>query len=405
MKKNSKSATKENNKKHLDLIAGLVKEMKLDSKAGSNGTTITSLNVVIYFDSVSEKYCILSLKTGKDIFSTKALGQVGNYIEKNLLKKEVVKVADAKVISETKKSDKKKSKKEKAPLTRKSNRAITVPVEEVKINKKDLLAEATHPVELVQIKDMRDKLIEGFQGVYDKQLKQVVSVVSDSYNLLPNKDVVDPVLDFLEKQKVKYTFDRFSYVTPQRMRLHFTFPDLKIKDDTKEGILASIFLHNSYNSTEAYKMIAGGVRQVCSNGMVIGTVVSKLRVIHQSNEIQTIALANLESVFNGFYNNTKLVETRIQELIKQKTTVKTLMEISKKVEVRIFSDVCRQLGLMTEEDKNGAASSILADLNPNQVLAQNMWLVYNMFTQYISHQTLQRYRLEYLSVVSKFFGI
>lgn len=403
----SKSATKENNKKNFDLIVDLVKSLKLEHTVKANSVTIQG-NLSAYFDSAVNKYCLLSLKTGEDVFSTKAVGGLGTYLEKNLINKTPDNVADKKEETKTEKKSEqaRKVKTETEDKTgRVGNRAEVKEVESVKVVKKDLLEAATHPVELVEIQDHRSKAIKGYQGVFDKTNKEVVSVVSETYNLLPNKSVIDPVLTFLEKQKIKYSFDRFSYVTPQRMRLHFTFPELKIKDDSKEGILASIFLHNSYNSTEAYKMLAGGVRQVCSNGLIIGTIMSKLRVIHQASEIEAVALANLESVFNGFYNNTKLVEARIKEMIQEKATVKTLIDISKKVETRIFSDVMRQLGLMTEDDANGQARAIVADLNPKQVLTQNIYNVYNMFTQYISHQTLQRYRLEYLQVVSKHFGL
>lgn len=356
-----------------------------------NKTTlsITSYNnksYLAYYDSKSSAYCLLDEASGNEIFSSKNIAKFGTFIETTLVRQQT---KPAKEITTTKKPNIAKMKPE--------NR-------DEKINAEALIKLASEPVELVELK--HDKIpIEGYRGVLNTKRGKVVSVVSDSYRLLPNKVVLDPVLNYLEKKNINYTLDRFSYVTEQRMQIHFTFPDIKIKDDTKEGILGGMFLHNSYNSTESYRMLAGGIRQVCSNGLILGNVLSKIRIIHQAKNIQEIAVANLEAVFDGFYNNTDKIEQTIKNMITEKATVKLLIEASKKVELRIIAHVMRELGLLEEEEHNAKVPAILADLNPKQVLKQNVYQVYNLFTRFISHQTLQRYRLEYLNAVSKFFGL
>jgi len=276
---------------------------------------------------------------------------------------------------------------------------------EEKVNGSSLIKIASQPVELITLKDAKNHLVKGFMGVYNISEKEVVSVVSDTYKLLPNKQIIDPVLNFLEKENVKYYFDRFSWVSERRMRLHFTFPDFKIKDDTKEGIISSVFLHNSYDMIESFRMEVGAMRQVCSNGMVIGKLLKRIKVVHRAENIQEISVAHINSIINGFWDNNVAIEAYIKQMVAEKVTMKFLAKLSTKVEGKIFSHLMKSVGLVDADTKNRDVVRNIKDFDPNQIIGQNQWQVYNILTQYVSHITLQRYRLDYLRRISRFFGL
>lgn len=268
-----------------------------------------------------------------------------------------------------------------------------------------LLKQATQPVELIQLKDIKGSLVEGYRGIKNQTLKKVVSVVSDKYELLPNKTILDPVLDHLSKSGMKWTFDRFSYVSEKRMRIHFTFHDFKIKDDTKEGIVTSIFLHNSYDAIESYKMDGGMMRLICSNGMVAHRTLKRVKFVHKSSNLAETAIANIQALLEGFHNSQPLIEAKIKEMISQKVTVQSLVKLSTKIEAKIFAHLMKTIGLADADERNRNTVRMIKDLDPNQIVAQNQWVVFNILTQYISHITLQRYRLDYIRRVSNYFGL
>ena len=268
-----------------------------------------------------------------------------------------------------------------------------------------LIKRANAPVSLCNIKDTHNQLVKGYMGVYNEREDRVVSIVSDEYKLLPNKLILDPVLEFLDKKNVRYKLDRFSYVTDQRMRVHFTFPDIKIKDDTKDGILSSMFLHNSYNMLEAFKLISGAMRLICTNGMVVGTVLKKIKVIHQAASIQEIAAVNVDSILRGFYDNVPLIEKRIRELRSGHATVKFIAELLGKFDARTASFVFRQLGMMHEQDKNELAKDVMQEMTESMAKKIQLWRLYNIMTNFVSHHILNRYRIEYLQRISKSFAL
>lgn len=277
--------------------------------------------------------------------------------------------------------------------------------EEKEMTANSLIKRASAPVSLCNIKDTHNQLVKGYMGVFNERENKVVSVVSDEYKLLPNKLVLDPVLEFLDKKRVKYKLDRFSFVTDQRMRVHFTFPDIRIKDDTKDGILSSMFLHNSYNMLEAFRMTSGAMRLVCSNGMVVGTVLKKIKIIHQAHHIQDIATVNIESVLKGFYDNVPLIEKRIRELRDGHATVKFMQDVLSKFDMRTASYIFRELGLMHEEDKNELAKEVMGEMTEKMAKQIQLWQLYNILTKFVSHQILNRYRVDYLQRISKLFEL
>lgn len=266
------------------------------------------------------------------------------------------------------------------------------------------LNQASQPVRFVTIKDHKNVSIKDYKGVYNSSIRKVVSVVSETYTLLPNKSVIDPVLNFLEKEKIKYIFDRFSYVTDRRMRIHFTFPDFKIKDDTDEGIMSSIFMHNSYDMMESHRFNIGAMRQICSNGMTVERIIKRTKFVHRSADLEEKAVANVVSILKGFDKNKMLVEQYIQQLIETKVTVKFLAGIATKMEAKIFAHLMKTIGLCDADEGNRTIVRDVKDMDGDQVIHQSMWQVYNILTQYISHITFQRYRLDYLRRVSKMFG-
>lgn len=274
-------------------------------------------------------------------------------------------------------------------------------------NVKGLLNKCNEPVGIVSLKDSNNTKVPGFVGIKNKTTKRVVSVVNETYNLLPNTDVVEPVLEQFEKTGVKYEVDALSWVSDQRMQLHLKLPDYHIKDDSKEGLISSLWLHNSYNMTESARLMAGAFRLVCSNGMIVGEMTEKISLKHQAKQIRAIMTGHTISVVESIEESITNTQERIQELIDEKVTAATLFDIfhAFKFDSKLVRHFLTELGVVTAETRTKEFEEVLGDIKTTKKFDQNMYDLYNMLTYFVSHMKDPRYRVSYLERISKRFAL
>ena len=138
--------------------------------------------------------------------------------------------------------------------------------------------------------DKEPKGTKEYKAIVRPDKNKLISVMQDSYQLIPNRDVIMPLLEQLHELDTRWNFDNsHSFVDSKRMRLQVTFPDLTLNDG-RSDIALSLFLHNSYDGSEGVRMFWGAIRGICSNGMVFGEVLSKFYSKHTSG----INLGNLK---------------------------------------------------------------------------------------------------------------
>jgi Domain of unknown function (DUF932) len=216
-----------------------------------------------------------------------------------------------------------------------------------------------------------------YKAIVRKDKNKLISVMEDTYQLVPNRDVIMPLLEQLHQLDTRWNFDNsHSFVESKRMRLQVTFPDLTLNDG-RSDIALSLFLHNSYDGSEGVRMFWGAIRAICSNGMVFGDVLSKFYSKHTKN----INLNNLKEQLEETYEKIPVIKERI-DILKN-------LSITKEVNGMI-------------KDKLGATISKYVDDQPN---AENQWILYNMLTYYISHIIERRMRASYQMRVSKLFRL
>ncbi|MGB5849877.1 MAG: hypothetical protein WBH40_15405, partial [Ignavibacteriaceae bacterium] len=103
-----------------------------------------------------------------------------------------------------------------------------------------------------------EKLAGQYKAVVRKDNNSLISIVNKNYKLVPNKELIDQLMAQLERTDQRYEIDQHhSFVRDNRMRLHITFPELLIKDDSDDGIILSLYLHNSYDMSEGVRMFWG----------------------------------------------------------------------------------------------------------------------------------------------------
>ena len=108
----------------------------------------------------------------------------------------------------------------------------------------------------------------------------VISVVKDSYKLVPNKQLIEPFLKQVASLGVRWKIDpSHSFCQINRMRLQITFPDILLKDNQSD-IPLSVYLHNSYDQSEGVRLFWGAIRSICTNGIVFGNLMGSLYARH-----------------------------------------------------------------------------------------------------------------------------
>jgi len=225
--------------------------------------------------------------------------------------------------------------------------------------------------------DKEAKGTREYKAIVRPDKNKLISVMQDSYKLIPNRDIIMPLLEQLHGLDIRWNFDNsHSFVDSKRMRLQVTFPDLTLNDG-RSDIALSLFLHNSYDGSEGVRMYWGAIRDICTNGMVFGDVLSKFYSKHTSG----INLGNLKEQLEQTYDQIPVIKERIEILKRLRITDK------------IKEDV---------EDKMGKK---IAKYIEYQSVAKNQWVMYNMITFYISHVISQKMRASYQMKASKLFRL
>jgi hypothetical protein len=216
-----------------------------------------------------------------------------------------------------------------------------------------------------------------YKSIIRKDTNELISVMKDTYQLVPNSEVILPLLDQLSSLDTKWHIDpSHSFVENNRMRLQVTFPDLLFHDG-RSDIAMSLFIHNSYDGSEGVRMFWGAIRGICSNGMIFGEVLSKYYARHTSG----IQIENLKEQVQSTYDQIPVIKERI-DILKRLDVTDTL---TNKVEETLGKRIVKYIN--------------------EQSPAENQWALYNMLTYYISHIVAQRLRAGYQQKVSKLFRL
>lgn len=211
---------------------------------------------------------------------------------------------------------------------------------------------------------------------------KLLSVVGKNYKLVRNSELIDALFDRLKETGFEYNLsDQDSYYTDKRMRLHFTFPELRLKDENSD-IPLSLWVHNSYNGTEGIRIQWGAMRLVCGNGMVIGTLLKQFYHKHSKG----FYLPNMERQFDEAFRAIPEINSRIK-LLENETFTE---EDHKKID-EIFGDKF--------------LSKAFEGYPEERMKLQSKWFVINLLTYYISHTISLQQRQIYQNKLTKITGI
>ena len=228
---------------------------------------------------------------------------------------------------------------------------------------------------------------KGYKGIMREDNNKLISIVKDTYKLVSNEEVIIPLKQAVDSLQLKYELGSDSYVEDNRMRLHLVFPEIKIDDGTDKKIDLACYLSNSYDGSEGVRFMFGGLRLVCSNGLVIGTMHTKYYHRHTKG----IRPKTYEFLIKKALTDIPEVQKRINEMqeyqIKSGSNefVKLIEKLEQTIGKRITEKALKEY--VKERQKN-------------------LWILYNAFTYILSHYVEnRRIRQEKQMILSRMFHI
>ncbi len=230
---------------------------------------------------------------------------------------------------------------------------------------------------LFQDSEQNIDVTEDYKAIVRADKNSLISIMQDSYQLIPNREVIMPLLEQLDTLDTRWCFDNsHSFVNDNRMRMQVTFPDLTLNDG-KSDIALSLYLHNSYDGSEGVRMFWGAIRGICKNGMVFGQVLAK----YYSKHTKGINIGNIKQQLELTYEQIPIIKERISILQNLNVTTELKDEITNKLGSTVTAYV---------EEQN---------------TPESQWMLYNILTYYISHEIERRMRSSYQMKVSKIFSL
>ena len=224
--------------------------------------------------------------------------------------------------------------------------------------------------------------ISGYKAIVTPQQDddpKVISVVKNSYKLVPNKQLIEPFLKQVASLGVRWKIDpSHSFCQINRMRLQVTFPDILLKDDESD-IPLSVYLHNSYDQSEGVRAYWGAIRGICMNGMVFGTVLGSMYARHTKG----FTFDHFYEEFGHASDKINTVQNRINQLQQQP------------VDVSLMEDLQETLGKRRMQEI--ASTDSVPDIS--------QWELLNNITYYISHQEEKPKRANLQMKASKVYGL
>ena len=230
--------------------------------------------------------------------------------------------------------------------------------------------------DLIDLGNTKTFLPGDYKAIVRQDTNELISIVRDSYQIVPNENIISKLMEELEKTGTPFEIEpSHSFVENSRMRLQIKFPGIQINDG-RSDIDLSLYLHNSYDMSEGIRMFWGAIRSICTNGMVFGKILGTIYRRHTSG----FQMDHLHKEMSRMYDLMPRIQNRIADLDARPIT--SVMkddiekELGKKVSTQIF-----------------------------QSDYESQWKLYNAITYLISHIIQQRYRARYQTATSRIFGL
>jgi len=159
----------------------------------------------------------------------------------------------------------------------------------------------------------------GYKFIVREDTNDVLSCVSNEYQLVTNQEVMDKALPIIER--MKGTVDEVKTFS-QGARTNWVFKFRKNPITINgEKLFPQLNIKNSYDASTQVDVLGGAFRLVCSNGLVVGRIIGHKSARHSIwnpklqnghiGELVEETIENMETVLNNEFP--KLMESKLNK--------------------------------------------------------------------------------------------
>jgi len=169
-----------------------------------------------------------------------------------------------------------------------------------------------------------DTKATGYKFIMREDTGQILSCMTDEYKLVPNQEIIDTAIPILKKHKAEL-IEAVSLGDGQKTTWKWIIPGIKIEVSRGDLINPEIIIKNSYDGSLQVHILSGAFRIVCSNGLIIGTIIDKFNYKHSIGNLNLLKLdeaieRTIEDTVNTgkefpLLKDTELRQTHIIKLI------------------------------------------------------------------------------------------
>jgi len=232
---------------------------------------------------------------------------------------------------------------------------------------------------------MRSTFVESHKAIQDEH-GVPIAVVGSGYTIVQNNDVYPQIEDAIHSSAIDtrgMIRDIKSSHGGARTIVTYSFPAHKVDiNDRGDNVMLTIKVLNSYDGAWRFMTLVGAVRQICSNGMVIGEYFSEYFQKHTKNIDTDAAVDKLGHALEVFGQNAELwtayPSTKVSDL--QATNVltslaggsKTLLELLQQTHVEYVDE-----------------------------LGKNLWALFNTLTEWSTHAKFKNEKNKAATVITR----
>jgi len=233
------------------------------------------------------------------------------------------------------------------------------------------------------VKDVQGNIVRGVGcNIWREDRNVGIANVSDTYGLIPHAASLKPVLQALDGMG----FDlKQHYMDHDGRRVMVKAVSTqgwtigKLANGEDDIVRLTLLLSNAYDRTQALKVMVGGYRQICSNGMVVehpafrGLNVN-LKVVHSQNQTKNLDFVKLGNDVAKVY---QAMELQAESWRKMKATT-----FSKKAFEAIKLNVLAPV--VGERNLDKVADLVTSGTGQDGTLT--LWALYNGVTEHYTAQ-------------------
>jgi hypothetical protein len=204
---------------------------------------------------------------------------------------------------------------------------------------------------------------------------QVVTIVSDRYQLTQHENVFRNVTDVLDENNIDYSYGKV-YVDQRegknKIYGNLILNDIKVDVDGSP-ISPSIDIFNSTDGTLPAGILFGAFRSKCENGMLIGAEFSMQKIIHTPSIINKLNFNQVFSKVMAEFNELAESIEKMQQIKIKNVMFETLQKMGfEKSFIKYYPTIVEKYLLDNQESVN----------------QNSLWSLYSTATNFISNYVM-----------------